>query len=217
LSFYAVKKADKFENYKFIVNEFYIHVMIKFLLLNLFLLLSIDLFAQIGKDTIVYNLPMVNDRLIYADSIIVSNHKSVVLDSAAKKWFKRYFRYSQADTSSKEKNAGDIVANLGVLEYHVKPGLINIPYYALITIHIACKDNSYSYKIYNVYFRPQSKFFSAVGFERDPEDLIALYKQKHIGFVRYMTINRGMIRNYLLNMNAAIRECIASLNKAMTD
>jgi hypothetical protein len=188
------------------------------LLIILCLLIANAVFAQKGKDTVVYNLPVVNDKLVYEDSVNVKGRSKASLDSTVKKWFISYFKYYRTDTSSiQDKTIISAIWHQGVLEYHVKPGLINIPYYAVITIHIICTNDYFRYKIYNIYFVPKSGFLRELGFQNDPEYLIRLYKQKHIGFAKSMTIDRGMIRNYLSNMNLAVRKCIASLNKAMVN
>jgi hypothetical protein len=42
-------------------------------------------FAQTGKDTVVYNLPTVDGHLVYTGSISLKNKSKVELDTAAKK------------------------------------------------------------------------------------------------------------------------------------
>ena len=55
-------------------------------LILLLLLIANACFAQKDKDSVVNNLPMVNGRLVYADSIMVKGHSKATLESAAKKW-----------------------------------------------------------------------------------------------------------------------------------
>lgn len=191
--------------------------MNRLLLIVLFLLSANKIFAQKDKDTTVYNLPEVNGKLVYKDSIFVKGRSDVMLDSLAKKWFNGYFKYWQSDTLSKDRVKNCSVLAQGVLEYTARPGLLNIPYFAIISIMIKCNDDGYVYEIHDILFRPQNGILYRIGYERDPEYLINLYKQKHIGLIKAMSIDRGMIRNYLSSMNTAVLNCIASLKKAMTN
>ena len=199
-------------------NAFYIITpdMNKCPFILLLLLIANAAFAQKDKDSVINNLPMVNGRLIYADRIAVKGHSKAKLDSIAKKWITVYFKYYRPDTLAKDKNANASVLSQGILEYHVTPGLISIPFYAIVTIEITCRDNTYNYKMYDIYFRTKSKLIGSM-YQRDPEYLIGLYKQKHISFPTSMSIDRGMIRKYLTAMNSAVRDCILSLNKAMAN
>jgi hypothetical protein len=189
--------------------------MNKILPVLLFLLFAEAGFAQ--KDTVVTNLPMVDGKLVYSGSVNITARDSIALDSTANNWLKSYFKYHRPCPSPPVEATTGSISSQAVLEYKVKPGLINIPYYGIINILITCKNNSYSYKIYDIHFRPKSGTLNAIGYERNPEYLIALYKQKHIGLIKSMSIDKHEIRNYLSNMNSAVLECIASLKKAMTN
>jgi hypothetical protein len=191
--------------------------MNKLLLIVLFLFVTKAGFAQKDKDTVVYNLPVVDGKLVYTGSVNLNGHDRAKLDSNAKNWLNSYFKYHQRDTLSKDKDTTNSVLNWGILEYHVTPGLISIPFYAIITVKINCNNDSYSYKIFDIHFRPQNGTLNAIGYQRDPDYLIGLYKQKHIGFITSMSIDRKMIREYLSKTNSAILNCIASLNKAMAN
>jgi hypothetical protein len=192
--------------------------MKRLLLIVLFLFIAKTGLAQKDKDTVVYNLPVVDGKLVYTGTVNVTGHNSAKLDSSAKKWVTSHFKYHEPDTLSKDKDTTAIsVLSWAAIEYHIKPGLISIPFYLIITIKVNCQNNSYSYKIFNIYFRPQSRALSTIGYQRDPSYLIMLYKQKHIGFIHSMSIDRSMIREYLSGTNSAIRDCIASLNKAMAN
>lgn len=192
--------------------------MKRFLLIILILFIAKTGLAQKDKDTSVYNLPVVNGKLVYTATINVSAHDSAKLDSNAKKWVISYFKYHEADTLSKDKDTTTTsVLSCAALEERIKPGLINIPFYITMTIKVNCKSNHYIYRIFDIYFRAQSRAVSAIGFQRDPSYLIALYKQKHIGFVNSMSIDKKMIREYLCKTNTAVLDCIASLNKAMAN
>jgi hypothetical protein len=170
-------------------------------------------FAQYGKDTIIYNLPIVNDKLIYKDSVAVPNKNQSILSEEAKKWFNDYYKYHETKPG---QSSIDTLLGHGTIACTFKPGIINIPFYQAATIFIICKDGYYKYSIYNIYFWPQNKTLNTIGYENNPEELIKLYKQKHIGLVRSMTIDRNMIRKYISTMNTNIRASIVSLNKAMT-
>jgi hypothetical protein len=188
------------------------------LFIALFLLIANTGLAQKGKDTTVYNLPVVNGKLVYADSIKVQGHNKSVLDSAAKKWLAGYFQYHWADTLSKDKDNESCVLTKGLLEFRAPPNSIRAvyyDYYLLVTIKIDCKDGYYTYKVFDTYFRPKSGFFNKVVIHPTSSDyLIDIYKKKHYGF---MTIDGSTIRYYLACVNTAILNCIASLNKAMAN
>jgi hypothetical protein len=191
--------------------------MNKALSLILFLLLANASFAQKGKDTVVYNLPVFNGKLIYTDSIEVKGRDSTTLDTIAKKWFNSYYVAHQADTTQGKNIKGSIVCQ-GILEYNVSPGFVSIPFYMVVSVMINCSNNHYTYKMCNIHCRPKSGFINAIyAYQHDPEYLIKLYKQKHLGLKAYMTVNRSMIRKYLLAMNTVVQGSINSLNKAMAN
>lgn len=188
--------------------------MKRYLFAFLFSVLATSAFAQKAKDTLIYNLPVDSGRLIYKDTITLNGHSKALLDTAALHWFKGYFKYYKPDTLALQQDSTSTIAEQALIEFTVRPGLINIPYVAIITIHITCRENNYSYKIYNIRFGPKSRTLTYL-YQHDPEYMIALYKKKHLGFMTSMNLDRGMIRNYLSNMNTAIITCIASLKKAM--
>jgi len=187
-------------------------------LILLLLLIANAAFAQKGKDTVVYNLPVVSGKLVYADSIKVPGHSKAVLDSAAKKWLISYFQYHWADTLSKDKDNESCVLTKALLEFRAPPNSIRAvyyDYYLLVTVKIDCKNGYYTYKVFDTYFRPKSGFFNKVVIHpTSPDYLIDIYKKKHYGF---MTIDGSTIRYYLACVNTAILKCIASLNKAMAN
>jgi len=196
--------------------------MIKTLLPGLFLLCSTAVLAQQDKDTLIYNLPVVNGKLIYSGIGKAAGRNRSTLDTIAKNWFHSYFKL---DESSEEKAAimplsndtSLFLLNNGVLGYKTKPGMVNISFVAIIRIELSCTDNYYSYKIDHIFFRPKSGALNAMGYQNDPEYLIKVYKRKHLGFWTAWNVSRGQIRDYLHNMNTAVRSCIASLNKAMVN
>ena len=188
--------------------------MTRYLFAFLFSIIATGVFAQKAKDTLIYNLPVENGRLIYKDSITLKGRSKASLDTAAVSWFKGYFKYYKPDSLANANDPENSIEELAILEFNVRPGLINIPYQAVITIHIGCRDNNYTYEIYNIRFGPRSSSISYL-YQHNPEYLIGLYKQKHAGFMRTFIVDKGMIRNYLTNMNTAILACIASLKKAM--
>jgi len=191
--------------------------MNKLLLLLSFLLLSAASFAQTGKDTIVYNLPVVNGHLLYADSINVKGRSAAQLDTAAKHWFLGYFKNYRLLKLADKKDTANFIFSEALLEYYLTPGLVPIKFFAIITLQIDCRNSNYNYKIYNIYFRPKSDFLNSVGYQNDPDYLISIYKQKHLGFGTSVVVDRKQIRNYLGHMNIEVRKCITSLNKAMAN
>ena len=194
--------------------------MNRLFLLVLFFLIAKAGFAQ-QKDTLISNLPMVNGRLVYADSIKIESHNRSTLDSAAKSWFAGYFKYHQPDTLSKDKDINSTILSQGLLEFRIATSslaLIKYNFYLIITIKVDCKDNYYTYKIFDIYFRPKSDFFYKVGYyQSSPDYLIGLYSKKHLGLVAGMNLGRKKIREYLKCTNDAVLACIASLNKAMAN
>jgi len=186
----------------------------KLILLAAFLLASNVIFAQ--KDSIVYKIPMEGDKVAYSGSVAVMNKSRVTLDTISKAWLKGYFKYLRPATPPDSQDTSSIFSQ-GLLEYKVRPGMINIPFYCQITIRVTCKDNRYSYHISDIYFRPQNGFLNAVGYQNSPDYLVRVGKKKHLGLATSWNVSRGQIREYLTRMNTAILECIASLNKAMTN
>lgn len=177
------------------------------------LLFSVQMsFAQDDKDTIINRLPIINGKLIYKDSVAVFNTGRSILSTKAKRWFNDYYKHHETKPGL---ISIDTLLGHGTIECKFKPGMINIPFYQIATILIVCKDNYYKYSIYNIYFWPQSKTLNTIAYENNPEELIKLYKQKHIGFFRSITIDRNMIRKYISAMNINIQASIMSLNKAM--
>lgn len=187
------------------------------LLAILFITLSTLAFAQRAeKDSVIRHIPMVNGKIVYADSMIVKGHTAAQLDSAAKKWFRSYFLYTDNKAGAPDSTAS-IVYSRGVFEFKCMPGYVNIPFYGILTIQITCHNNSYTYHIFNIYFRPHNGFLNAVGFERDPNYLIGLYYKKHLSFGEAWRVDKHEIRGYLVGVDHAVRTCIASLNKAMAN
>jgi len=183
----------------------------------LFLILSILLFARISfaqnsKDTMVTQVPTVNGRILYTDSIKVKGRSKHVLDSIAQNWYISYFFHRLP-----EKDTLNSILGRGLLEYKVKPGMINIDYEAAITIQITCKDGWYKYQFYDIKFKPKSDAVGVLGYQRDPEYLIKIYKQKHLTFGEEWNVTRSQIRDYISKMDKAVKDCIASLNKTMAN
>lgn len=177
-------------------------------------------FAQKPKDTLIYNLPTVNDHLIYEGTAKVQGRNKATLDSLARAWFFDYFRMNNlsADSTMSISSVNDTTStalNRGMIEYKVRPGMVNITFIAFINIKVSVADNSYSYKIDHIFFRPKNATLNSVGYQNDPEYLIKVYKKKHLGLATAWNVTRGQIREYLSMMNAVVRSCIASLNSRM--
>jgi hypothetical protein len=186
--------------------------MNRLLIIILLLLCSRISFAQNPRDTMVTNVPTINNRILYTDSLVVQGRNKQMLDSIARNWYTNYFTVRLP-----EKDTLKSICGRGALYYKVKPGMINIDYEAIITVQITCEDNKYKYQVYDINFRPRSNTLSAIGYQRDPEFLIKAYKQKHLSFATAWNVSRGQIRDYISKMNKAIQECISSLNKAMAN
>ncbi|MBB6108446.1 DUF4468 domain-containing protein [Mucilaginibacter lappiensis] len=189
--------------------------MSKTLFLILMLLIAKTCFAQKAKDSIVYNLPVINDKLIYTDSIEVKGRDSISLDTMAKKWFNSYYVAHQADTTQGNNVKGSVVCQ-GILEYSLAPNLYRVPFYMVVSVQINCWNNHYSYKMCNIHFRSKSGLLNAIyHYPSDPEYLIKQYKQKRRGV---LDINaRHMTRARLSAMNNVVLASIASLHKAMAN
>jgi hypothetical protein len=190
-------------------------------LILLLLLIANTIFAQKDKDSVVNNLPVVNGKLIYTDSITVKGHSRATLDNAAKKWLAAFFEYQRPDTLSKDKDTNSSVLSQGILKFRMTTtslALVKYDFYLVITIKVDCKDNYYTYKIFDIFFVPKSRFFRAVIYYQDsPEYLIGLYHKKHLGLEPALDMGRKKIREYLTRVNDAITACISSLNKAMAN
>jgi hypothetical protein len=185
------------------------------LVLFFFFLLAFNAaFAQ--KDSIAYKIPTEGDKVVYSGTVAVNNKSAAQLDAISKSWMDSYFKYHLpaaapigADTTK--------LYNKATIEYKVRPGMVNIPYYCQFIISITCKDNQYSYRISDIYFRPKSNTLNGIGYKNSPDYLVKIGKRKHLGLAISWDITRGQIREYLSKMNTAMLECIASLNKAMNN
>jgi len=175
--------------------------MNKSLLLALLLLITAAGFAQSDKDSLVYNLPVVNGMLLYKDSVTLNNHSAVKLDSTAKKWFNSYFKYHQPYVPPKGVDTTNSVLSYAALEFKLSSMVGGIPFFTQIILTIKCKANNYTYKISDIYFRPENGVLNAIGYQRDPNYLIKIYKQKHLGMKHLFDLDRSMIRNYLSHLN----------------
>jgi hypothetical protein len=196
--------------------------MNKTLLLLLLLFITKTGFAQKPKDTLIYNLPVVNGKLIYTGYADVKGRDKAELDSIAKKWVLSYFKDNQLTEASgtpilTPNDTTSIILNQGLLKYKIKPGMVNITFYTIITLKMGCVNNYYNYEISNIFFRPKSGVLNAWGYQNSPEYLITIFKRKHLDFWTAMNVTRNQIREYLDKMNEAVRNCIASLNKAMAN
>ena len=171
-------------------------------------------FAQ--KDSIVYKIPTEGDKVVYSGIVSVNNKSATQLNAISKSWMDSYFKYhlpaaapAGADTTR--------LYNKATIEYKVRPGMVNIPFYCQFIISVTCQDNQYSYRISDIFFRPKSNTLNSIGYENSPDYLVKIGKRKHLGLATSWNVTRGQIREYLAKMNAAMLECIAALNKAMTN
>ncbi|MCR8558029.1 DUF4468 domain-containing protein [Mucilaginibacter sp. BJC16-A38] len=193
----------------------------KILAVLLFLLLAKVGIGQTSKDSIVYNLPVINGKLVYADSIIVKGHDKAILDTTAKKWFKGYFKVYRPDTLAKDKDTSSVILNRAGLEFRIATtsvALVKYDFYLIFSIKINCKNGYYTYRISDIFFVPKKDFYRRViYYQSSPDYLIGLYKQKHLGFANSINLGRKKIREYLKCTDDTIRACIASLNKTMVN
>ena len=194
--------------------------MRKFLFLVFLFAPKVD-YAQTAKDTLIYNLPVINNKLIYEGNGKVAGRNKADLDSLLKTWIQSYFNLrnlaaDQATIIPLDSDTTGVVLSQGMLEYKVRPGMVNIDFVAIIRIKVLVTDGWYSYKIDRIFFRPKNSTLNAMGYQNDPEYLINEYKKKHIGFWTAWNVTRGQMREYLSTMNTAVRNCISSLNNAMT-
>jgi len=207
------------------MRQFYIYFkrmkMNRLSLIILFLLTATAGFAQTDKDSLANNMPLVNGRLVYADSISVTGHSRKMLEDTAKKWFAGYFKIYRPDNSSKDKDANASILSQAALMFRMTTtsvALVKYDFYLIFTIRIDCSDGHYRYKIFDIFFTPKSRLFRAAGYyQTSPECLIGLLTKKHMGFEPGIDMGRKKVREYLSNIDSDIRNCIASLNKAMTN
>ena len=195
--------------------------MYKLLIILLLLLIAGRSSAQTAKDTLIYNLPVINNKLIYEGNGKTEGRNKADLDSLLKNWIQSYFNLhkltaDQATIIPANNDTTGVILSQGILEYKVRPGMVNIDFVAIIRIKVLVTDGWYSYKIDRIFFRPKNGTLNAMGYQNDPEYLIREYKKKHIGFWTAWNVTRKQMREYLSTMNAAIRSCISSLNNTMT-
>lgn len=186
----------------------------KTMLLPTFLLLSNLIYAQ--KDSIVFKIPTEGDKVVYSGTVAVNNKNRLTLEAASKAWLVNYFKSYRSAIPADSQDSSSVFSQ-GLLEYKVRPGMVNIPFFCQITLRITCKDNTYAYRISDIFFRPKSDFLNAAGYQNSPDYLVKVGRRKHLGFGTAWKVSRGQIREYLAQMNTAILACTASLNKAMTE
>ena len=109
--------------------------MNRILFIALLLLFAKISFAQSPKDTMVTNVPTINGRILYTDSLVIKGRSKHVLDSIAQNWYISYFFHRVP-----EKDTLNSIYGRGMLEYKVKPGMVNVDYEAANTVQITCKD-----------------------------------------------------------------------------
>lgn len=187
--------------------------MNRLLLIALFLLAAKAGFGQSNADSVIAHIPIYNGCIVYADSITVKGRTKLDLDTTAKNWFNSYLK--EHTGCIPPNDSVNSVLGRGAIQYQMKPGMVNITFYAIVTVQIKCTDNHYSYYIYDFYLRPKSEMLHSLGYINSPEYLLGLSKKKHLGLATSMRVERGQIKEYLTKMDAAVRTCIASLNKAM--
>jgi hypothetical protein len=201
--------------------------MNKLLLLTLLLFFAKTGFSQTSKDTttnqdaFIYQMPIVNGHLTYADTIILDNHNKTQLDSTVKKWFNAYFKYYRPDTLSKDSDHNSTILNQAAVTFKMTStsvSLVKYTFYLIFSIKVNCTGNKYTYKIFDIYFVPKSDLFRNISYyQNSPDYLIGIYKQKHLGFANSINMGRKKVCEYLKNTDDGIRACIASLNKAMAN
>jgi hypothetical protein len=194
-------------------------MMNKIPLLALFLFITTAAAAQ--TDTLLSKMPMVNGRLVYADSIQIKGKDKSILDTTVNKWFTNYFKMHRPDTLSKDKDVNSIILEQCALEFRMTTSsmaLVKYDFYLIMTLKVDCYKGSYTYKIFDIFFVPKSRAFRSVGYyQTSPEYLIGLLNKKHMGLAPSINMGRKKIREYLTNTNDAILACITSFNKAMVN
>jgi hypothetical protein len=179
-----------------------------------FVLLGNIAFAQ--KDTTLYYIPLINNKIVYKDSIDVPGRKKAELDAAAKKWFFSYFKMYKTNLTEKSKDPENSISDLGIMEFSMTPRKTPHQFYLVTNIDINCHDNNYSYKISYIYIRPKGGIIKSAGcFAGSSETLVNIYNKKRTRFFNISQSHRKMIASYLANIDANVRNCISSLNKAI--
>ncbi len=90
-------------------------------------------FAQ--KDSIVYKIPTEGDKVVYSGTVSVNNRAAAQLDAASKSWLDSYFKYHLPAAAPDGADTTKLY-NKATIEYKVKPGMVNIPFYCqFIIIH----------------------------------------------------------------------------------
>ena len=191
--------------------------MNRLMLIILFFLVTNASFGQADKDSILREMPMVNGRLVYSDSVRVDGHNRAKLDSNAKKWLSGIGHVQ--DTLSADKDANSSVLSWCATEFKMTTtsvALVKYKFYLIMVIDVDCFDGYYKYKVFNIYFKPESKLFRIAGYyQMSPEYLIGLLQKDHMGLEPSVDMGRKKIREYLANTNDGVRRAIASLNEGM--
>src|ERR1700744_503169 len=83
-------------------------------------------FAQhLPKDSVIRHIPVVNNKIVYIDTVSVKGHTAMQLDSAAKKWFLSYFIHPDSITNTAPLAGNNAVLNRGIFDFKCMPGYIN--------------------------------------------------------------------------------------------
>ncbi len=153
--------------------------MNRLLLIILFLFFTKIAFSQSEKDTVVYNMPVVDGKLTYADSVKVSGHSKAILDTALKKWFLGYIKHCRPDTTAKNRDPKSSLLEQVALEFRMtntSVGLVKYNFYLFMSIKVITRDSFYSYKITDIFFAPQKSFYRTVlVYQNNPDYLISVY------------------------------------------
>ena len=173
-------------------------------------------------DTVINNLPIVNDKIIYNGEREIKGRDKATLDSIAKKWFISYFTLNQlsadkATSVGMESDTAGVLLNRAFIEYKVRPGWVDIPFILIARVKVSVWDGHYSYTIDDIHFRPKNNTLAGIGYQNDPDYLAKTYKRKHLGLATAWVVTRKQIREYLGTMNKTVRGCITSLNNAMAN
>jgi hypothetical protein len=194
--------------------------MKRIFLLPLLFLAAFAAHSQDKQDSLVYHMPIVDGKLVYADTISVPGRTKSLLDSAAKKWLNSYFTFHRPDTLRADLDSSSSVLSQGLLQFNIAPtsmSLVKYEFYLSFCIKINCSNDKYICRIFNVFFVPKSRLSRAIVVHLEsPEYLIDSYKKEHMGLAPTVNFGRKKMAEYLEDTDRLIRQAIASLNAAMS-
>jgi ABC-type long-subunit fatty acid transport system fused permease/ATPase subunit len=182
--------------------------MKKTILIALLAVLCLSVSAQI-KDTIGFNLPIVNGTVIYEQVVDIPNKTKDELYKNAKLWFVNTFKSAKNVLQNDDKSDGEIIGkgNMPVYWKILLAGTQNAV--CNFAVQIDCKANKYRYKIYSLSVDFVSSTYTA-GTDYNVETLLG----KVLGTAK-CSIAKSVCKSVLKSLGVESQNLIGSIKNGM--